>query len=420
MRLLVISHNVISESSGMGKTLLSYLHEFRDEEVYQLYIHSEVPVIRHVCRSYFRITDREALASRLPSGQGGYVFTDADIDEDRAFSRTDHGIVGDIYQYGRKRSPLIYLARDAMWKTSFWMNRKLRDWLDAIRPDVILLASGDYSLIYEIALKVREYCGCPLVTVCVDDYYLNYRDSDTFTGRMRHALFMRTVRKTVEHSEYLITICSDMARDYSRFFHKECRVLYTSAPDYGIKPEGNRICYIGSLGIGRDRSLLEIGRILKENENACVDVYSLEKRDSVLANLTEANGICFHGPAKPEEIGKRMQESRLIVLIESFEKEYMRRIVYSVSTKIPETLKNGPCLFAYGPKESASMRYLNENHCAFTAMDRTELASVMHSALHDETERETVLANARRIAAENHDPAVNSGRLKQWLKETAE
>ena len=69
MRLLVISHNVFSETDNMGKTLLSYFAKWNVQELAQFYIHSEVPT-SHLCENYFRITDKEALKSILTRNCG--------------------------------------------------------------------------------------------------------------------------------------------------------------------------------------------------------------------------------------------------------------------------------------------------------------------------------------------------------------
>ena len=43
VRVLIVSHNVFSRTSNMGKTLLSYFRDFQPDEIAQFYIHSEIP-----------------------------------------------------------------------------------------------------------------------------------------------------------------------------------------------------------------------------------------------------------------------------------------------------------------------------------------------------------------------------------------
>ena len=53
MRILVVSHNVFSETESMGKTLLSYFKGVERGDIAQLYVHSEVPVT-DFCTNYYQ------------------------------------------------------------------------------------------------------------------------------------------------------------------------------------------------------------------------------------------------------------------------------------------------------------------------------------------------------------------------------
>ena len=63
MRILVISHNIFSDTESMGKTLSGYFNGWDKDEIAQFYIHSEIPTSNKVCKNYFRITDIDALKS---------------------------------------------------------------------------------------------------------------------------------------------------------------------------------------------------------------------------------------------------------------------------------------------------------------------------------------------------------------------
>ena len=65
LKVLIVSHNVISETNNMGKTLLSYFKDFHPEEIAEFYIQDKLPKNASVASSYFRISDREALKSVL-------------------------------------------------------------------------------------------------------------------------------------------------------------------------------------------------------------------------------------------------------------------------------------------------------------------------------------------------------------------
>ena len=62
MRSLIISHNVFCKTTSMGKTLSSYFETWDQNDLAQLYVHSEIPT-SNICKNYYRITDKEMIKS---------------------------------------------------------------------------------------------------------------------------------------------------------------------------------------------------------------------------------------------------------------------------------------------------------------------------------------------------------------------
>ena len=62
MKVLIMSHNPITDYNSMGKTFLGLFSAFSEDELCQFYVYPTLPNIK-VCESYYRMTDREALRS---------------------------------------------------------------------------------------------------------------------------------------------------------------------------------------------------------------------------------------------------------------------------------------------------------------------------------------------------------------------
>lgn len=176
LKVLLVSHNVISETNNMGKTLLSYFRGFKPEEIAEFYIQDKLPKNASVASSYFRITDREALNSVLGKRPGNeFCFTENIPEGDDELK----GAVESIRQYGRKKTALVYTIRNAVWSLAHWKTKELVSWLKKFNPDVIFFMAGDYSFIYRITLDFKTILNKPLVVCCVDDYYLYNRNEHT-------------------------------------------------------------------------------------------------------------------------------------------------------------------------------------------------------------------------------------------------
>ena len=142
MRILIISHTAFSNTESMGKTLSNYFCEFHPGDLAQFYIQPQKPS-SSICQRYYRLTDKEAFLSIFGLRKGTPFFAD-DLTKDGK-SKSPSGLVTSLYKKGRKRTPLIYFFRNAMWSLSNWNNKKLRNWIDNFNPDCVFFASGDYS-----------------------------------------------------------------------------------------------------------------------------------------------------------------------------------------------------------------------------------------------------------------------------------
>lgn len=404
MRVLVVSHTVFSKNENMGKTLSSYFAAFNSDELAQLYIHSQVPT-SSICRQYFRITDKDALKS-IFGFKIGKIFKEDDIREDLKDSRTDSGITASIYQKARKRTPLIYIARNLWWKLGKWNNKKLNSWIDTFNPDCVFLASGDYSFIYDIAYTIANKRNIPLVVSCMDDHYFYNVNQNFVLGKLQHKWFMKVVRRTMDYASVVFCICRKMSNDYSKLFGKDCITIHTASSI--IKPlnieKVPQISYLGNLGYKRNEQLISIGRALKKMNLGIeyIDVYSPEPRKEIIGEMCKKNGIRFHGAIEQEKVIKIIGESLAVIHTESFDEKCRQWVRYSVSTKIADSLASGTCIFAYGPKEIASIEYLEQEKAAICCTDERDLCTALLTLISDAEKRKHVVDNACNLAKANH------------------
>lgn len=428
MRILVISHNVFSKTTNMGRTLRSYFGDFSSDEIAQFYVHSEVPTDNSVCENYFRFTDVDVIKSIIYPEHNGKIYKN-NIEINLDFSRVDSGLLKEVYQHGRKRTALTYVARDLCWKIGHWYTKQLKQWVAEFNPNLIFFAAGDYSFMYKIAYKITCDFDKPLVVVCMDDYYLFNKNEDTTLGRIHHHIYMNSVKKTMAKASAIFTICDTMKNEYAKLFKKDCYTLHTSVKNEKIAldktfSDKKKISYIGNLGLKRYLQLIEIGKIIKNNKISlkwdAIDVYSAEERCEFIKDLTIENGIRFHGKISAEQVLQVMAESDVVIHVESFDIEMKKRTKYSVSTKIAESLMYGPCIFAYGPEGIASIDYLREHEAAYVVTNRVFLEKGLKEISGDEAIRNKIINNARVLAYKNHRMEENSKKLKEQFSKLIE
>jgi len=407
-RVLVISHNVFCKTSSMGKTLLSYFKYWDCESIAQLYIHSEIPTDSS-CVNYYRVTDKDMIKS-IVTRRSGTILGRNEIQLSKISSRTDTGFISTIYQKSRKRTPIIYLMRNFLWRLGVWKTKKLRDWLLDFKPEAIFFASGDYAFLYVVADRIAQICNIPLYICCMDDYYINNKNKGRIGGKVTHKLFMKQVKKTVSNCSAMFTICEKMRDDYFNMFKVPCYTLHTASSFVGpLKSDKKeaKLSYIGNLGYKRYEQIIAIGKALKSLESELqpmvIDVYSSERRPEILKNLTLDNGIRFCGEISAEEVKNVMARSMFLIHTESFDQETRKAVAYSVSTKIADSLASGTCLIAYGPKEVASIKYLFDNNAAFCIFEEDDLRDKLKEIIFDVQIQNLIVGKAIALSRVNHN-----------------
>lgn len=414
----MISHNVFSRTTAMGKSMTDMLECVPEGDLAQLYFHSEVPTT-NVCERYLRIRDGDVLHSILTRRCRPTVFTEADISTERKTPRVDTGALSKAYQFGRRRTPTVYILRNLVWSLGRWKSPELERWLDDFSPDIIFFASGDYTFSYKIAYRIAKERNIPIVLWCPDDYYISRRFSRSPLGSLYHRSLMKWAKKVASCAESVVVISDGMKRDYAKLFDKPISILRISAGESSFarsKNERSGICYVGGLGVNRIEPLVDLGRELKKANIPGferIQVYSNDKNSQTLAKLTDENGICFHGGVSADEVPQILGSAKYLLHVEAFDRSSVERTRYSLSTKIGESLASGACLIAHGPSDISSMSYLRDNNAAIMLDDPADIVSALTQT--DDAAYEKYMQNASALVRRNHDKQKNDAVVKKLL-----
>ena len=406
-RVLLVSHNVLGGSTAMGKTMASLLANAPAYHLAQVYFHSEVPT-SDACSTYFRITDVDVLHSIFGRGRAGHEVAAAERRMGEVRSRTDKGALAHVYQLGRRRTPLTYAARGALWRMGHIDEEALLRWARAFAPDVILFAAGDYAFAYDVVTLLTEQLALPVVLWCMDDYYLGHSVRGVGRRMLMGSLFSLKPRVAS-----VIVISEKMQRDYGALFDVPIRVVRIGANEpAGRLPwdERSGICYVGGLGVGRLDVLLAVGKALaRAGVPGCemLRVYTGDENPRTLERLRAAEGIEFLGALDRAGVERVQASTRFLLLVESSEPAFEERTRYSCSTKIGEYLASGACVVCVGPPDIASVEYLRENGAALVADDPAEVPALVRDTLSHGTSVADLLTREHALAQRCHNAERN-------------
>jgi|ADurb_Val_03_Slu_FD_contig_101_137956_length_9023_multi_3_in_0_out_0_6 glycosyltransferase involved in cell wall biosynthesis len=410
-KVLLVSHCVISKTTNNGKTMHGFFQGWDVKKLAEIYLNPEIPD-SYVCENYYRITDLEVMKSILKhNNKVGQILTKKDIACSITNNRTTTERQESIYNYARKRKPYMYVLRNFIWGFNTWNTKELNEWIDEFNPEVILYVAGSFIYSYKIALKIAQTRKIPLIVYFSDDHYITFLKTLSPIYWLNRFQFKNTVKRVINYSTDFICICDEMNKAYSQIFRKEGNTIMTAASF--AKPFGTkgwdgvfRISYIGNLNFNRWKSLINIGKIIDniQLEGVIIEfcVYSGVTDKKIINYLKSCKSIKFKGKVNYSEVLSVMDKSDLLLHVESFDKVSRVKTKYSISTKIPDSLLSGRCLFAYGPPEVASIGYLLDNEAACVVTDPEFLEARLIEIIENHNLRDYYITNALNLARKNH------------------
>lgn len=425
-RTLVVSHNCFSTYQSMGKTLGSLFGQFARQALYQLYFYPSYPNV-DVCASLYRITDVDVLYSVLRRKRRcGRVVGEGEIAPDNVLF--GHSMEAHSTQLARKRRRFLLAARDVLWRVGSWDTKDFNAWLYEVNPEIVFLAPGDSVFPYVIARTISTRRRIPLVGYFCDDYYSVKSTVGSPIHSLHQSWLKRAIKSTVENADGLVYISPTMELEYWRLFGRHGEVIMTPCDKWvdSTKEPGIPLIlsYTGNVSIGRWRTLRLIGealsRINSGGTRAILNIYSGSIDQSIKDRLTIEGAMYFRGSLTPQGVREVIEQSDVLVHVESFEKSSIDRVRHSVSTKIPDYLASKRLILAVGPSEVASVSYLYQNRAAYVISSAQSIEPGLHRLVSSIRSYQPLVTNAFELSLRNHDGQANSLRLKSLLTKLAQ
>lgn len=419
MKVLIISYNPLTLYNNGGKYILSLFSTFSKQEMCQVYFKDVLPD-KARCESYYRVTDNDVLKSfALKSKQ--HELSEEELEENVSKQIISYSMRADNYRYAK------LLIRDLVWKIAPWKKDMYR-WIEKERPDCIFSDTGDSCFIYDIAMNVSRKYNIPIIASFGDDYYGIKAEPKQFIKRVQLFLLRRKLHQFIPKCAKVITINDMFSEYYSDVFSIPLdKTVFSMAngsnydfSDYDATTSENSIIklgYLGNISLGRGDNLLEIGKALdcinaKEHTNHELLVYAKDYLDFAKKSK-EIASIKYMGFVSGEKFISALLDVDILIHTESFSKENIEMTKLSLSTKIADSVNTGKCILAYGPKDIASMKHLENNNCAHMIYSPNQLENQLEILLTDASLRKSYIEKAKECAQKYHNSEKNSKRLKE-------
>lgn len=419
-RILIVSGTPFRNDTNLGKTLCTLFSDYGADELAQLYFSPQNPNVPK-CDSYYQISEEQLLKScfGIVKKRCGRIINKAQISgEGQSVESHPKAILS------LRNNTFVSLMRDYLWQISLIKTRKLKKWLQDIKPTALFFLMPEDIKSSRIIEYVVNVCHCPTVMFVTDDYYNDFKLN---SGILRRWYFIKR-QKSLDHLcknlKYVVG-CSELAsKEFGKKYNVPYETLFTpSGPDYlelpiHINTDTPVIFrYFGNLGLERWKPLVELGLAIASYNNgeqkAILEVYSNLRSPEAIAQLNIPNGCIFKGWAQGEEYMKLLQEADVAVHVESFSEEMCRRTRLSVSTKIADYLGAGKCILGIGRADLASIQHLQDVACVVNNPE--DMRERLFLLIEDVDYRQQLSIKAREKAIKQHGINIIPQQLRDIL-----
>ncbi len=402
MRILVLSNIEWSDENAFGNTISNWFGGLQNIEFFSLYRRSSNPH-NAICKKYYRITIQDTVRHWMQKEKIGYSFTVAQNEQaETQDSGQNHGekkLINLVHKFGIS---VAHKIDNWIFEQKKWDNANLEKYIQEVNPDIIFtFILGDASAL--LLERVHELAPQSKIVAYIAD--------DVF-GNAENEKQKKRIQREIALCDKLYGASDLLCKEYEQIFKKPIEPLYKVCDFSALNAEPKKqntiqMVYAGNLLYGRADTLAALVRAIeKRNSTGAtpihLDIYTATQVTPAYANQLNVEGASTLCAPKPyAQIKQIMQQSDVVLHVESFEEKQKKVVRYSFSTKIVDCLQSGSVLLAIGPQGIASIEYVRQIAGAFVEDDMARLEEILKEIT--EADLEERKKQIRDYAKKHHD-----------------
>lgn len=356
MNILVITKAAWDDRIASGNTLSNFFEGWKDVNFFCLYSRDAEPN-NNVCKEYYSIS---------PISIVKCFFNPSKIGRRFIYDPQD-GYVSDcvseekMINIAKRNKSIFEFIYHLAYATDLWKNRSFKKFIADCNPDIVFCFGHSDPLTYRVVKYIRQNTKARIISYFVDDLYRTNCSVFNINQKLKN----RNLKGIAQMSDLCYAICQRMCDEYKDLYGKSFRLLHKGCDINQIKTVINspvKFVYAGNLFYHRDRILGVLAKVLEKvndgTPKAHLDIYSGTPVNGEILSMLNIEGTStLHKARSFEEIKQIMRESDIVLHVESFDEEQMKRVRLSFSTKITDCMQSGSMMMAIGPDTVASIDY---------------------------------------------------------------
>lgn len=418
MKILVITRNAWDDTNSIGNTLSNFFSGIEDIEFAAIYFRSAMPN-NELCEVYYHTSEIEIMRKWFKPAQIGRHFflnTEEKSRWGEVAEKKEKAMVRAIQKYGLT---LAYKFSNYLWYSEKWINDNLQGFIDSFAPDLMVTFVKSAPQYYLTIKYLRENYGIPLFSWIGDDEY---------TGLLKNR-----AQKEIQQLQYILDESSvvrgcseELCQYYNTVFGCRAEPLYKGCDlSIAVKEKVNHpitIVYAGNLLYGRRDILRDVSDVVeslsKDGMAVTFEIYSNTalSPSEVEKYFGSKNATSFMGKRAYSVIKQRLASADIVLHVESFEPDQILKTKYSFSTKIIDYLQSGSVLLAVGPREVASMKYIQRIPGTCVINRLCQLQEELRELLMEPSRFYHKAIEIRNFAQQHHDAPAVTKELAETFK----
>jgi hypothetical protein len=419
-RVLLVNVEPISEQYATGITMGNLFRGWPLECIAQIYVDDSVPN-NIVCKKSFKLNFEDLKMPGLIKHKYRSIQKSKAVHVGREniayINNNDFYINGQIIRFFKK------IVLHILDFSSYNISEELHEFIEKYKPDYIYSTLSCLKIL-KLVYKIQDEFHIPVIPHFMDDW-INTLYRGPILDKLLNIQLKKITMHIISNAPLLFVIGDLMAIAYKKRYNRDflsfmncIELVNYEKTEVTQKTNNFKLIYTGSLHLNRWKPLLEIGETLdilnKEGILCSLDIYGNIQSSDIADKIMKISSLNYIGNISPIDILTHIKSADGALHIESFDENQIPYTRYSISTKIPEYLSVGQPIFAYGPKELASIKYIEENLCGtvVNVHDKNQLLSKLKDFVLNIDLRNELGKNAIQLANNNHSAILQRERFR--------
>lgn len=423
-RVLVTTVGAWSDKSG-SDTMSALMQDYGAENVAALYIRADKSDSR-VASRYFHIMEGRVMKSILhPSIQTGEEFRPEDVrisevSEDESAEENRYS------KFKRHRWGIFLFAREFVWKLGHWKSKELDAFLEDYNPEVLVCPIESYIHFNTINEYIIKKCHPKVIGFLWDDNFTYKQHPYSLIFKIERFFLRKQVRRLINSCTDVLAISPKMKEECDKEFGVDSIVITKPIfncgefEDYQVGTPV-RILYTGKLIIGRDDTIIEVVKAIKEinkdGQKVVLDIYTNTKLSEDKKTKIAVEGCChLHDPVPQPEVAALQKNADVLLFAESLsDRDLTARL--SFSTKLTDYFAAGKCIWAVGNEDLGPVSYIKSEDAGLVSANSKEIADTLRTIVNDKDLIAEYARNGYKCGIRNHNGSEIITRLNKIILE---